>query len=60
MNWSGHWGVGPEQVEDASPDNVRRCFRFLRAIPYQTAEDRARLRDLELILVTESTMIVGV
>lgn len=54
--WSGkHW-YGPAQEEDRSPENIRACYRFLRSVPYQSAEDLARLAELENIAVTEALM----
>ncbi len=55
---SARWS-GPEQVEDRSPENIRRCYSLLRRQPYQSAEDRARLDELELVAVTETVMTDG-
>lgn len=55
--WRGRWWYGPEQLENRSPENVRRAYAFLRSVPYQTAEDRERLARLEVIAVTEATVL---
>jgi hypothetical protein len=46
-SWSGRYWHGRNQVEDRSPENVRACYQWLRSLPYQSAEDLARLRELE-------------
>lgn len=52
--WFGsHWH-GPEQVENKSTENVRRCYAYLRRVPYQTEEDRERLLALEVEAVLEA------
>lgn len=61
--WSGHgrsarW-YGPEQKGDRSPENIRRCYSFLRRLPYQSAEDHARLNELEAVEVAEVVMTDG-
>jgi hypothetical protein len=45
---------GPDQVEDRSSENIRRCYKFLRAVPYQSSEDLARLEEQERISVAEA------
>jgi hypothetical protein len=45
---------GPKQVEDRSSKNIRACYRFLRAVPYQSSEDLARLEEQERISVAEA------
>lgn len=63
--WEGPYGRSParwqgrEQEEDKSPENIRRCYNYLRSRPYQNADDRARLDQLELIAVTEQRMTRG-
>jgi hypothetical protein len=46
-------------VEDKSEANIRQCYRFLRSLPYQSADDIQRLVDLELIAITERKMVEG-
>lgn len=63
--WEGPYGRHParwqgrEQVEDKSEANIRQCYRFLRSLPYQSVDDRARLDLLELIAITEQKMTSG-
>lgn len=57
--WSGkHW-YGLEQRENKSPENIRRCYAYLRSIPYQSEEDLARLRQLEATAVAEVEILEG-
>jgi hypothetical protein len=54
--WSGtHW-YGPKQLEDKSPENIQRCYQWLRGQPYLSAEDQERLQELEHIAVTEAVI----
>lgn len=54
--WNGkHW-YGQKQEEDRSPENVRACYRWLRNQPYQTQEDKDRLKELENVAVAEAAM----
>jgi hypothetical protein len=47
---------GPDQVEDRSVENIQLCYRFLRGVPYQGPEDRARLDELERIAIAEAVL----
>lgn len=55
--WSGKRWYGAEQRENKSPENVRRAYAYLRSVPYQSTEDRARLAELEVIAVAEATIL---
>lgn len=57
--WADARWQGRSQVEDRSEENIRRCYRWLRSLPYQNNEDRERLCELELIAVTEQRMTDG-
>lgn len=54
--WEKPVWYGPKQVEDRSPENIQACYRFLRSVPYQSAEDLARLQELEHISIAEARM----
>jgi hypothetical protein len=41
--WFGKTWHGPDQVEDKSPENVARCYRYMRSRPYTSYEDAQRL-----------------
>lgn len=55
---SARW-YGAEQKEDRSPENIRRCYSYLRRLPYQSAEDHARLNENEAVALAESLMADG-
>jgi len=58
FSWEGRWEgarwYGPEQKEDKSITNVKRCFAFLKSRPYLSQEDRERIGDLEVIAVLKA------
>lgn len=47
--WHGSRWYGPEQVEDRSRENVKRCFDFLLSRPYLSTTERERLEELRFV-----------
>lgn len=46
-SYSGKYWHGRDQIEDKSPENISRCYRWLRSLPYASNEDLRRLSLLE-------------
>lgn len=59
MTWSGKTWYGPEQRENKSPANIRRAYAYLLSVPYQSMEDKQRIRHLETVAVAEAEILEG-